>query len=275
MEHSPSCEATTLSKWPTTGTAAAKAFFSGAEKDFKLYLFFVNLVVSSDYIVYVAKQALESKPWKDKDALALVETDPGKNTQFLRRHRQEWMQMFITRFVDNFQRYLVDLLREVLRKQPAILRTSQTSITLERVLSFSSMDELVNDVAERKITNLTYQGFPELQEWCTERGIPIILSKDSGDSLVEFIASRNLIVHSRGIVDDKYLRTTSDSPFKLGELRELEPEHLQECLFQVSEAVKATDAAAIEKFGLVTIPITEEEKEIVFEERDKPETPTP
>lgn len=45
------------------------------------------------------------------------------------------------------------------------------------------------------------------------------------DTLIEIIATRNIITHNRGLIDEKYLRTVNCSDYKFGERRELEVEY--------------------------------------------------
>ena len=90
----------------------------------------------------------------------------------MRRHSQVFLEMVISRLVDNFQRYVSELLREVLRRQPNILKTSDKSLSMDDVLRFERMEDLIADVIERRVSALSYQGFGSIQEWCQGKGIP-------------------------------------------------------------------------------------------------------
>ncbi len=95
--------------------------------------------------------------------------------------------MFVARLVDNFQKYLVDLIREILRSKPAMLSTKQQAISLEDVLKHGSIEGLVHDVIERRVNTLSYDGFADLQKWCAERGIQIKVAPSKRDAVVELI----------------------------------------------------------------------------------------
>ena len=95
--------------------------------------------------------------------------------------------MFVARLVDNFQKYLVDLIREILRSRPAMLSTKQQAISLEDVLKHGSIEGLVHDVIERRVNTLSYDGFADLQKWCAERGIQIKVAPSKRDAVVELI----------------------------------------------------------------------------------------
>lgn len=160
------------------------------------------------------------------------------------------LQAFFARSVDNFEVYLVDIVREVLRQKPEILRSRQQSITLEYALAFSSIDELIQDVIEGKVNSLSYKGYSELEQWCAEKGIPLVVRPENRPAIIELIATRNIIVHNRGRVDEKYLRTAPTSAYRLGDLRRLEVDDLFNAIAILNMAVSATDQAIAQKFNL-------------------------
>jgi len=235
-------------------SSAARAYFVALGHDVALHSLTIDLALRSDYTTFVARQALDRKEWRDRDPLELARTDPGPITTELRKHSQQFLEMFLARAVDNFQCYIVDLVREVLRKRPEILTSSRPSISVKTLLSFSSKEEIVHYIIERKVNSLAYQGFKELQDWCTERGIPIALpTGQQRHELTEIIATRNVIVHNRGLVDEKYLKVSATSPFKLGGCRLLEPTDFLEVSEFISECVLQTDAATVSKFGIPVV----------------------
>lgn len=235
---------------PENCTNAASVYFVAMSKDLALFHFFIDLAVRADYVAFVAKQALESKEWEDIDPVKLLNTNPGPVIGLLRKNRQAFLQMFLARFVDNFQCYLVDLIREILKKQPSILKTRDNSISVERLLNFSSMDEVIHDIIERKVAGLAYQGFGDLEEWCADRGITIVIRNDRKHEIVEIIATRNLIVHSRCLVDDRYVKSVRDSKLTVGQARNLEVNILFNALSLMNNVVRETDQTSAGKFGL-------------------------
>jgi hypothetical protein len=88
-----------------------------------------------------------------------MKTDPGTNINALREMRQELLELFFENAVNNFETYIVPILREVLRKRPEILRTREQQVNVEYVLKFHSIQELTNDLIEGKVNSLSYEGF--------------------------------------------------------------------------------------------------------------------
>jgi hypothetical protein len=102
-----------------------------------------------------------------------------------------------------------------------MLRTAQPTLSLEYVLQFQTIDALAQDVIEAKVNSLSYQGFPELEAWCDKKGIPLVVPEGEREAVSELIATRNLITHNRGRVDERYLRNVRQSRYRIGDKRTL------------------------------------------------------
>lgn len=242
---------------PKDGTKAAQAYFRAAWADFRFFHFIIDIVLRGDYLAFVAKQALEgSDEYKKVEPRQLATTDPGPLTKFLRKNRQVLLEMFLARLVDNFQTYLVDLVRQVLHAKPAMLSTRQQTLTLEELLRYDRIEDLVHDIIERRVNALTYEGFVELQSWCAERGLEVQVLQADRDAVVELIATRNVIAHNRGLVDEKYMKTAPKARFSPGDVRTLEVDDLLGASALLHRVVAETDRLAAEKFQLSTIPLS-------------------
>ena len=218
--------------------------------------FVVDLAMRADCVSHIAKKALEESDTDDAPDVdtprKLADTRPGPTITSLRRMRQELLELFFESAINNFETYVVSILREVLRKRPEILRTREQSVTIEYVLQFQSIQELTSELIEGKVNSLSYDGFDELYKWCSREKIPLAVSKDISKTIVELIATRNAIVHNRGEIDDKYLRIVKDSRFRKGEKRQITIDELHEALTILDRIVIATDQGAVAKYGLET-----------------------
>jgi hypothetical protein len=240
-----------LPSFPEKVTSPAERYFQTSSRNLELFGFIIVTVLSGDYASYIARQALDGHDIdKEIDPAILASSKPGPQTRQLRKYRQELLQAFFTRFVDNFEVYLIDILREVLRKKPEILCSRQQTTTLEYLLQFKTIDDLIQDIIESKVNSLSYKGFLDLEEWYEDNGIPLIVEKEHRQAIVELIATRNIIVHNRGLVDAKFLRTVTTSTHRLGELRKLEVADLYTTLSILNTIVSATDQKIAEKFNL-------------------------
>jgi hypothetical protein len=119
---------------PSEGTTAALAYVTAVNADLRFFDFIIRTTLNQDYMRYVAKQTLDGKTPHHNDPTHLATTAPGPSVRFLRENSQALLEMFVARLVDNFQKYLVDAIREILRSKPAMLSTTKQSITLEELL---------------------------------------------------------------------------------------------------------------------------------------------
>ena len=84
--------------------------------------FVIDLALRGDFVAHIARQALDGKKdYKAQTPAELAKTNPGAATTALRQSSQELLEMFVSRAVDNFEVYLVAMVRLVLNKEPRIL----------------------------------------------------------------------------------------------------------------------------------------------------------
>jgi hypothetical protein len=244
---------------PRSATPGAKDYFDASQRDMTLFHFVIDTVLVGDYVTHVAKLALEGGDIRNQDLTpaGLARKEPGPRTKALRNQRQLLLEMFVARSVDNFERYLVDLVRTVLQKQPAMLKSRQQSLTLEEILQHSTIDDLVFSIIEARVNSLSYEGFDSILQWCVDRGIPLEVPQGKRDDVVELIATRNLIAHSRCVIDERYARTVRGTTRTIGEVRRLEVEDLEKCMELLTSIVVATDKSAAKKFRVRRVRVRE------------------
>ena len=120
-------------------------------------------------------------------------------------------QMAFARINDNFITYLKDLLGEVIKKQPNILKSSKDKRTFEFISDFDDIDELKQKIANQKIEELFYHGIDDIEQFFKDRlGIEIFGTEDERLDVSEFIQLRNSIVHNRGRVTEELKNNIRD-----------------------------------------------------------------
>ena len=73
------------------------------------------------------------------------------------------------------------------------------------------------------------------------------LSANLAETLDDCDATRHIIVHNRGCVDDNYIRQVRSSPCRLGEFRPLTDsvvDSFSRAVFEIAELLRAEDASA-------------------------------
>jgi hypothetical protein len=243
---------------PSTGTNSSDLYFKDIKSSIELFTFVLDSILFGDYASSVAKQAIEGhKDSSINSPRDLARLSPGPRTLNIRKNSQLYLELFMARLVDSFQCYIVSIIREVLSVQPRVLMNAQPTLSLEYIFQFNNYEELTSDIVESKVIDLSYQGFQKLKQWCTERGIPIVVATKLENNLIELISLRNIIAHNRGIIDKKYLSIVQESKYKLGAHREIKVEELFESVSLLNRVVAETDAEIQIKFGLPTHNISQ------------------
>ncbi len=113
-------------------------------------------------------------------------------------------QMAYSRIVDNALCYFKDILSEVVRKEPRILKSSKEHETYDFILSFETIDELIIALSDKKIKELFYKGIEDIKKFFQSRlGIDIFENEQDEKDFSMVIKQRNIIVHNRGIISQE------------------------------------------------------------------------
>jgi hypothetical protein len=119
----------------------------------------------------------------------------------LMSRQQMLLQIILCRAVDSYLIYLSHLLALVFLTKPETLR-SNDSITVQDVLQFKSMDDLIDYLADKKVHSLANKSMRDLVKFFDKRfGFKVIEETDYLDRIVLLIELRNLIVHNRAIIN--------------------------------------------------------------------------
>lgn len=123
------------------------------------------------------------------------------------------IEMILSRAIDGFLTYMADMLALIFTSKPETLKSNDT-MKYDDILSYGSMEELVHEMAESRVRNLTYGGFEKLHGYFKEKLNFDLLGKDEDfDSISVIVAVRNLCVHKRGIIDKIFSDKVSKTHF--------------------------------------------------------------
>jgi hypothetical protein len=158
-------------------------------------------------------------------------------------------EMILSRTVDNFHNYLSDVLFILFRSRPETLRSSE-KVTVEEVLSANTMNEFVEDLAERRVESLSYKGFSSIYRYLIDQiGIRPGLKQPILDGAIQAIALRNIIVHNRSRVSARFLKETKRADVKSGDTITVTIAVAQEHIVSIESIAIGIDALLTEKFG--------------------------
>jgi hypothetical protein len=149
--------------------------------------------------------------------------------------------------VSTFETFLFEFLHRVLLHNP--WQFASKRLEFEVVLKAKDRDEVVSDVLAKQLNELKYE---KLRDWFDFLSKAVKLpgpSDDEIDSLAEIKATRDLLEHNSGLVNDTYLRKAGKKArFPLGAPAEIdEPYHLESWRL-IRKVVNDITTAATAKF---------------------------
>lgn len=157
-----------------------------------------------------------------------------------------------------FETYLVDLFEEIALREKRILFSAQV-ITHEQALGAADPVELLSLVIDHRRSEFTRAGLAAIEKAYTGFGLPIVPMVEP-PSLAEqedvihrlhlLSAVRNVIEHRRSLVDQAFIDTVPNSPYRLGDRIAIGTPELGDALTAVEWTVAQLNRRAIDKFGL-------------------------
>jgi hypothetical protein len=117
----------------------------------------------------------------------------------------------LTRAIDNYLCYLSEIIREVIRVCPQTLSSGST-VTMKDVLRHDTIAGLVEWWADSQVNKLSYGGLDKIHEFFDKRlGIKKLAPNDDvHDGIKCGVAARNILVHNRGIIDERAVNVLGD-----------------------------------------------------------------
>jgi len=242
-------------------TQSCKVFFC----DYARYMTFVDTVFKIARMADMSSQGLTAilsvLPDTEKEGAKRLSTTAEKGIgadRMLNVYANLIAEMLWCRGVDNFLTYVAQLLGLIFRTRPETLKSSKTE-TLETILEFRSLEELVNHLADKRVYDLTFCGMRDLRAaLLKELNFDLFPVGDRLDRAILIIEDRNLIAHNRKVMNEVYVRRTGAEWAKIGAQQVHGLVCAQRCMRFLAHAVVDIDNRAVEKFRLPADSVTDE-----------------
>lgn len=171
-------------------------------------------------------------------------------------HRQFVNEIMLTRAVESFDLYVLQVLRLIFEAQPNLLK-SESPIDAATALELRTFEHIVFHLAERKLHDLSYKPLSELQKFLkTSVGLDLFRSKEIYEMVLLASEVRNLIAHNDCKVSQQFKRRTKDiaNPLKINEHSKvlIDDDWLHQASYTLDGVVFDFDEAAVAKFDLKT-----------------------
>jgi len=238
-------------KMPSKFTSSFGKFYRESTENFFLIYYVIALDVNSDDKV------------KENSLNELIEDMRQHTTEEIFNHVKEGLikevglalfnsdmyerilcQMSFTRVVDNFLCYIKDVLSEIIKVYPDILKSKDTE-KLEDILQFDEMVDLREFIIEKKIKELFYKNIDDIKKFFLDR-LNLDLFQDKASYIDTIVKQRNLIIHNRGIVSSEFNKHYPD--YKIGIQIYFDYADIDKVILEVGNIVTDIDIMIAQKY---------------------------
>ena len=161
-------------------------------------------------------------------------------------------ETIISRSVDNFHSYMSDVLLRVFLARPETLRTG-AKVEVREVLECESIQDFASRMAEKRVDDLAYGGFKAVRKYLSDRlGVEVDFDPEQLKMAVEAVAMRNIVVHNRGRVNERFRREAARTDLAVGDSVPLNVSDALASGRALMDVAQSIDDALIAKFGVQT-----------------------
>lgn len=123
---------------------------------------------------------------------------------------------FLVTFVSEYDSFLGQLNKYILKEKPELLKAEQKTITFEELNALNSIEEAREKIINQEIESLLRDSHSKQFDWM-ENKYSLTLKKglESWSNFIELTERRNLFVHCNGIVSEQYLKKCHEAKYKL------------------------------------------------------------
>jgi hypothetical protein len=179
---------------------------------------------------------------------------PDPEVSFRNWFDGQMAETLLTRAVDGFLAYLADLLAMVYEANPNAL-PAEANIPVSLALELDDREALVRELAGRRVRRLSRKSVDALNRPFKALQFPVYRSEGERNALERALARRDLIVHSRGIVDRAYLRRVPSSKSPVGARLALKRSWAVDDSVRLAETAVRVDQAAVTGWEFDTVEI--------------------
>lgn len=174
---------------------------------------------------FVSKVLEDPKSKRFKDLAGLVRGGKFDYWFHICKYEKFLGQFLYARGVDNLIMYLKKILEEIVKKHPSILAPS-------------------------KIKNIAYGKTNDIKQSFKEIKFELFLEKQDTIWFDEIVKNRNLIVHNRAVITEKYLKSLPNSQFNIGEELFFSYKDISKFYIKLTNFTASLDHRLIQQFSL-------------------------
>lgn len=242
--------------FPKSGTKPCDDFFRSLSEIDSFLSFIIDLIarVESAYstiegLVTDGNGKIEYQDQKTGERYSVKTPRPYSFMYAFAEKRQFILEVIVVRLVENYLNYLSSLLYEIFIQKPETMKSGE-KIEISSVLSHDSFKSLIRTIAEKKISNLTYSSFKELASYFSDRFKLKVCSETAINQITFAIELRNISVHNRCRIDQRFIERTNYDPATKDKIALLNLEFINKLVPVLVKSVLELDTAARSKLKL-------------------------
>lgn len=239
---------------PNSGTNACFDFFDSYRKINEFMFFVLSMVAHINNITDLSRE-LQLIFASNKDDIKRLHEKwekSGSVVDDFKQHKQVFFEIILARHVENYLVYVSTLLYEIFIQRPETLKSSE-KIDIETVLSHTNLESLIHSLAEKKVNELSYKSFIDLNKYFFDKFRLSLVESEEMKYINDAIETRNLIVHNRTIINKRYLQKTGRTDLSTRCFRKLNNDEIENFVILMKNSVIRTDKEAITLLKLHTV----------------------
>ena len=155
----------------------------------------------------------------------------------------------LTYLVAIFKGYFVDIVKEILLAHPDALKSGR-QLTTEEVLTQGGWKQIISYLAEREVEELENAPFQKVAKYFDEKfNINLNTVGVSAEKVTEILATRNIHIHNKGIVNQQFLKLVKNSTLRVGTYKSITGEYLADSISIIDTLVQFIDTEVKAKFS--------------------------
>lgn len=172
-------------------------------------------------------------------------------------HRPFVNQIMLSRAIESFDFYLTTILRDIFLSRPEMLK-SEGSIDVATIIETGNYEDLIWQIVERKVHDLSYKPLSELRKFIDSRtGLDIFPTQGVFELVIVASEVRNIIAHADCVANDLFkIRTKGITvPLEISDTGriKIDDEWVRRTSYMLDAVVFRFDELASQKFKLRTL----------------------
>lgn len=154
----------------------------------------------------------------------------------------------LSQLVTIFEGYIFDVAHEIFVNRPETLRSSR-ELTADVVLNLNNKEEIIQHLADREIEDLQYKSITDVIKYFDKKfKITLGAERVPDGKVAEIVATRNIHVHNKGIVNQRYLQFAPSNEFRAGDYRHVNRKYLIASFSLLRRVAKYMDVKVQRKY---------------------------